>query len=165
MIELENSLNKLSVNPKPSKSASAFKKKQQSVADSWEDEDSGDETDRPLSSQPSTSYPAAPPPTPSSPSTSFNDWETFTHPFGYGLDGTSDQRSERPNSRPQKTDAVAKRMIAGALGVKSPKPTEEKRAFERAVKEKELRRRDQEKASAARAKEDAERAKTAVWSD
>jgi len=67
--------------------------------------------------------------------------------------------------RPEKTDAVAKRMIAGALGVKAPKKTEEQRAYDRAVKEKEIKRRNQEKEAAARAKEDAEKAKAAVWDD
>ncbi len=65
--------------------------------------------------------------------------------------------------RPEKTDAVAKRMIAGALGVKAPKKTEEQKAYDRAIKEKETKRRNQEKEAAARAKEEAERAKAAVW--
>jgi hypothetical protein len=67
--------------------------------------------------------------------------------------------------RPEKTDAVAKRMIAGALGVKATKKTEEQKAYDRAIKEKEIKRRNQEKEAAARAKEEAERAKTAVWDD
>lgn len=86
-------------------------------------------------------------------------------PFGYGIDGGSDARSERAALRPEKTDAVAKRMIAGALGVKAPKKTEEQRAYDRAIKEKEIKRRNQEKEAAARAKEEAERAKAAVWDD
>ncbi|KAG4441179.1 hypothetical protein IFR05_003297, partial [Cadophora sp. M221] len=51
--ELESSLNKLSINPQPSKSSSSFKKKQ-AVSESWDDEeleDSGEDTDRPLSQQ------------------------------------------------------------------------------------------------------------------
>ncbi len=65
--------------------------------------------------------------------------------------------------RPDKTDAAAKRMIAGALGIKAPKKTEEQRAYDRALKEKEMKRRNQEKEAAAKAKEEAERAKAAVW--
>jgi hypothetical protein len=162
---LETSLNKLSLHPRPSKAAAAFKKKQP-VAESWDDEelDSGEDTDRPLSPQQSADYPSAPPPTPISPSTSFAR-ETFITPFGYGIDGASDARSERANSRPEKTDAVAKRMIAGALGVKAPKKTEEQKAYDRAIKEKEIKRRNQEKEAAARAKEEAERAKASVWDD
>ena len=165
--ELESSLNKLSLKPQPSKvSAAAFKKKR-SVADSWEDEDvsSGEDTDRPVSPQQSANYPAAPPPTPISPSTSFQSRDTFISPYGYGTDGVSDPRSERSRARPEKTDAVAKRMIAGALGVKAPKKTDEQRSYDRAIKEKEMKRRNQEKETAARGKEEVERAKAAVWSD
>jgi hypothetical protein len=67
--------------------------------------------------------------------------------------------------RPEKTDAVAKRMIAGALGVKAPKKTEEQKAYDRAIKENEIKRRNQEREAAARAKEEAERAKAAVWDE
>ncbi|PSS07113.1 hypothetical protein M430DRAFT_37699, partial [Amorphotheca resinae ATCC 22711] len=164
--ELESSLAKLSIDPQPSKSSSAFKKKQQAVADSWEDEesDSGEDTDRPISPQQSKDYPAAPPPTPISPSTSTSEYESFINPYGYSPDASPSARSERPGARPQKTDAVAKRMIAGALGLKAPKKTEEQRAYDRAVKEKEMKRRNLEKEAAARAKEEAEKAKAAVWS-
>lgn len=56
-------------------------------------------------------------------------------------------------------------MIAGALGVKAPKKTEEQKAYDRAVKEKELKRRNAEKESVVRAKEETDRAKAAVWDD
>ncbi|KAK0104728.1 hypothetical protein ONS95_004999 [Cadophora gregata] len=165
---LESSLNKLSINPHPSKPSSSFKKKPP-VSESWDDEeldDSGNDTDRPLSQQQSADYPSAPPPTPISPSTSFARDTTFVNPYGYGgIDGVAEARSERPSSRPEKTDAVAKRMIAGALGVKAPKKTEEQKAYDKAIKEKEMKRRNQEKEAAVRAKEDAERAKAAVWDD
>lgn len=165
--ELNTSLTKLSLDPQPSKASKSFKKKQPALADSWEDEDvsdSGEETDRPLSPQQSADYPSAPPPTPISPTYSSHSRETFTSPYGYSADSISDARTERL-ARPEKTDAVAKRMIAGALGVKAPKKTEEQRAYERAVKEKEIKRRNQEKESAARAKEEAEKAKIAIWED
>jgi hypothetical protein len=164
---LESSLIKLSLNPQPSKSSASFQKKQ-SVAESWEDEEleSGDETDRPLSPQQSANYPSAPPPTPISPSTSFAR-ENSVNPYGYGTNGSvsSDARTERATSRPEKTDAVAKRLIAGALGVKAPKKTEEQKAYDKAIKEKELKKRNQEKEAAARAKEEAEKAKAAIWDD
>jgi hypothetical protein len=164
--ELESSLTQLTLHPTPSKSSSAFKKKQP-VAESWEDEDledSGDDTDRPLSQQQSADYPAAPPPTPISPTYS-SSRDTFISPYGYGIDGASDVRTERSGLRPEKTDAIAKRMIAGALGVRAPKKTEEQKAYDRAVKEKEIKRRNAEKEAAARAKEEADRAKAAVWED
>jgi hypothetical protein len=54
-------------------------------------------------------------------------------------------------------------MIAGALGLRTPKRTEEQRAYDRAVKEKEIKRRNQEREAAAKLKEEEERAKAAVW--
>jgi hypothetical protein len=60
---------------------------------------------------------------------------------------------------------VAKRLIAGALGVRAPKMTEEQRAYDRAVKEKEIKRRIVEKEEAAKAQEEAEKAKAAAWND
>jgi hypothetical protein len=161
--ELGSTLNKLSISPQQPKSPSASKKKQD-VAESWEDEDSGDDTDRPNSRQQSH-FPAAPPPTPISPSISSSDRDAFISPYGYGDSLTPNARSERPAVRPEKTDAVAKRMIAGALGVKAPKQTEEQKAYDRAVKEKETRRRNLEKQVAAKAEEEAENAKAAVWND
>ncbi|KAH6678430.1 putative ubiquitin-like protein SMT3 [Halenospora varia] len=161
----QSTLTKLSLNPQPSKSSASFKKKQQALAESWEDEDvedSGEDTNRPLSPQQSADYPSAPPPTPISPTS--RSGEAFINPYGYGMDGTSAARGER-TVRQEKTDAVAKRMIAGALGVKPPKKTEEQKAYDRAIKEKELKRRNQEKEAAARAKEEAEKAKAAVWDD
>lgn len=56
-------------------------------------------------------------------------------------------------------------MIAGALGVKAPKKTDEQKAYEKAVKETEIKRRNQEKEAAARAKEQAEKAKVSIWED
>jgi hypothetical protein len=161
---LESSLKKLSLDSLPSKSATSSKNKQ-SVSESWEDEElenSGDETDRPLSPQQSADYPSAPPPTPISPTSSFAQ-ETFVNPYGFGTGGPADPRTER--TRPEKTDAVAKRMIAGALGVRAPKKTEEQKAYDRAIKEKEIKRRNQEKEAAVKAREETERAKAAVWED
>ena len=54
-------------------------------------------------------------------------------------------------------------MIAGALGIRAPKRTEEQRAYDRSVKEQELRRRNRERDDAAKAREEEERAKAAVW--
>ena len=163
---LESSLNKLSIRPEPPSSTAARKNKQK-VTESWEDdelEDSGDDADRPLSHQQSADFPLAPPPTPISPSTSFAR-EGFISPYGYSADGGSAGRPERSSARPDKTDAMAKRMIAGALGVRAPKRTEEQKAYDKAIKEKEIKRRNLEKEAAARAKEDAEKQKAAIWDD
>ncbi|KAF3767668.1 hypothetical protein M406DRAFT_321653, partial [Cryphonectria parasitica EP155] len=66
-------------------------------------------------------------------------------------------------SRPEKTDAVARRMIAGALGLKAPKMTEEQRAYQKAIQEKERKRRDEQKAAEKRKEEEAAKAKAAMW--
>lgn len=56
-------------------------------------------------------------------------------------------------------------MIAGALGVRAPKKTNEQKAYERAMKEKEVKRRNKEQEAQARAKADAESAKAAMWNE
>jgi hypothetical protein len=56
-------------------------------------------------------------------------------------------------------------MIAGALGVRAPKRTEEEREFDRVVREKERKRRAEEKGREEREREEAERRKKAVWED
>ena len=164
---LESTLNKLSINSQPPNTPSASKKKKE-VAESWEDEDSGDDTDVPNSALQPNSFPSAPPPTPISPSISSSDRDAFVNPYGYGGGGGSSSLSPsttRAGARPEKTDAVARRLIAGALGVKTPKMTEEQRAYDRAVKEKEIKRRNLEKEAAAKAEEDALKAKAAAWND
>ena len=54
-------------------------------------------------------------------------------------------------------------MIAGALGIHAPKRTEEQRAYDRSVKEQEIKRRNREREEAAKAWEEEEQAKAAVW--
>jgi hypothetical protein len=147
-------------------------KKNKQPLDSWEDEElsSGEETDRPLSTQTSADYPNAPPPTPISPTSPYSIREPggFHNPFEDSWTTASVSklglRNDR-NVRPEKTDGVARRLIAGALGVKAPKRTEEQRAYDRAVKEKEMKRRNGEKEAKMRAEEEVARAKAAAWSD
>lgn len=62
-------------------------------------------------------------------------------------------------ARPEKTTAVAGRMIAGALGMRAPTKSEEGRQYERALREKVGR----EKEERRREEKERERAKTAVW--
>lgn len=161
----------------------------QVVADSWEDEDvesdtennSNDDTQQPLPLSPSLDSEspqihgsgfAAPPPTPSSPS--YNNSSSNTgaqlpwQPLAAGMAASppgSPVGGEGGLRRPEKTDAVARRLIAGALGVRAPRPTEEQRAYDRAVREKERRRREEEREAERRRKEEAERAKAAIWDD
>ncbi|KFX95677.1 hypothetical protein V490_03717, partial [Pseudogymnoascus sp. VKM F-3557] len=72
---------------------------------------------------------------------------------------------EGSEKRQEKTDAVAKRMIAGALGIRAPKKTEEERAYERAVREGEVKRRQREREEKAKEEEERERARRSVWED
>jgi hypothetical protein len=75
---------------------------------------------------------------------------------------SSTTSSER---RPEKTNAVAHRLIAGALGVKVPRRTEEQRAYDKAMREQEKKKRDQEREAKKKAEEDAAKAKAAIWDD
>ena len=145
--------------PEPVKQAKK-KSKKPVVADSWEDEDvsesDGDTT--PEAPTPASEGTAAPPPTPISPppdaQISRQQWPDTSR---YDVEGTS--------KRPEKTDAVARRMIAAGLGLKAPKQTEEQKAYQKSIREQEKKRREQEKAEEQKRKEDAEKAKAAIWDD
>jgi hypothetical protein len=138
------------------------------IADSWEDEDTSD--DEPASqgdAAPSPSIlsptlsaegPLDPPPTPISPQTT-NPW------VDTGRSGSPAAGKRDPNRRPEKQTAVAGRLIAGALGIRAPKRTEEQRAYDRSVKEQEIKRRNREREEQAKAKEDEERLKSSVWTE
>lgn len=78
---------------------------------------------------------------------------------------TSTPSSDRSDRRPEKTNAVAHRLIAGALGVRVPRRTEEQRAYDKAMREQEKKKRDQEREAKKKAEEDAARAKAAIWDD
>jgi microsomal dipeptidase-like Zn-dependent dipeptidase len=79
---------------------------------------------------------------------------------GGGFSGAS---SSDPAKRPEKTDAVARRMIAAGLGMKVPKQTEEQKAYQRSIKEQEKKRRELEKAEQQRLEDEANKAKAAMW--
>ena len=74
------------------------------------------------------------------------------------LDGSREKR-------PEKSNATAGRMIAGALGLKGPKMTEEQKKYEKAVREKERRRIENEREEGRRREDEANKAKRAVWDD
>ncbi|PLN83845.1 hypothetical protein BDW42DRAFT_164274 [Aspergillus taichungensis] len=134
--------------------------------------------------------PLDPPPTPISPqvsnpaTASSTSWSATSPPrSGSDSPASSASRTPTPTSvappnttttggreggstttrRPEKQTAVAGRLIAGALGIRAPKRTEEQRAYDRSVKEQEIRRRNREKEAAEKAREEEERAKAAVW--
>lgn len=151
------------------------KPKSKPVADSWDLESSGSDTETetgspaPLSTATTLTNddlpPHPPPPTPASPTPfDFPD----NSPYGAGrLRGDSGVSSGAGglDKRPEKTTAVAGRLIAGALGVRAPKRTDEEREFDRAMREKERKRRDEEREREKRETEEREARKKAVWDD
>ncbi|KAI9800346.1 MAG: hypothetical protein M1825_004116 [Sarcosagium campestre] len=156
--------------------------KRQTVADSWEDEvSSGEDTETEgggkgrKSSRPG--IPNPPPPTPVSPlspsvqrdvtaAESFSAWSAVCDgPSSPPQGASTTHAGASAASRPEKTDAVAKRMIAGALGVRAPKRTEEQKEYERAIREKEAKRKNQEREAQKRVQEAAERAKARIWDE
>ncbi|KAK4231311.1 hypothetical protein QBC38DRAFT_244709 [Podospora fimiseda] len=188
--ELTSSVTKLSLNTTaidtttPVARGAPKKKKSAPIADSWEDEagsdddaEKNDSQSEPEETPISTTFAGgtnAPPPTPMSPigkgqpfSPSaltapgiFNGLPSFDNPGGSAASGAS-----VAGKRPEKTDAVARRMIAAGLGLKAPRATEEQKAYDRAVREKEKKRREEEKEAARKREEEAAKAKQAVWDD
>ncbi|KAI0132323.1 hypothetical protein BJ170DRAFT_592286 [Xylariales sp. AK1849] len=158
-------MSKLSLDPTSKRKAKpADSKPKQPVADSWEDDDSGpssDDNGDGVSTPENKNAPhntgfQAPPPTPATPTYSSGaPWQSMTAP----------DSPESTTKRPEKTDAVARRMIASALGVKAPKLTEEQKAYDRALREKERKRRELEKDEERKRAEEAEKAKSAMWED
>ena len=163
---MESKLSHLSLDARPTHSVTAQKPKGKApVADSWDDESISDsDTESEDQSRPHrSSGPSAPPPTPISPS-AFPPWDSSPGPQAAGYLSTPKRdRGEEDIRRPEKSTAVAGRLIAAGLGVKAPKKTEEQRAYDRAIKEQEIKRKNREKAAREKEKEEAEKAKGAVW--
>ncbi|OOG01007.1 hypothetical protein ASPCADRAFT_202863 [Aspergillus carbonarius ITEM 5010] len=187
--ELQSSLRELSLTnkspikdiPRPTPPTSAphhqkpkKKKDPVPIADSWEDEvdstasasasdlEGGGGAGKSLTSSPALSPsirsaegPLDPPPTPISPQTTASQqpWPVYGNA----------PRARSPARRPEKQTAVAGRMIAGALGIRAPKRTEEQRKYDRAVKEQEIKRRNREREEREQEREEEEKAKNAVW--
>lgn len=150
-------------------------KKPAPVADSWEDEDvsSGSEAEDASEDaaegslgkgglKPGT---AAPPPTPISPNYAGRPMSPMGASVPAGAMYGAYDGPQAEKARPEKTDAVARRMIASALGVKVPKQTEEQRAYDKAMREKERKRREEQKGEERKKEEEAAKAKAAVWDD
>ncbi|KAI9763346.1 MAG: hypothetical protein M1835_007863 [Candelina submexicana] len=166
---LESHIERLSLQVnKETPASSNTKAHSRPVAESWEEELEGlswDEDDENEELQCRGDQPNAPPPTPSSPTTRFSyKWDDATV-IDHKVGRKRGEDHSKMSARPEKQTAVAGRMIASALGVRAPKKTEEQRAYEKAVKEKEIKRRNQQREDQSKAKEDAERARTAVWED
>lgn len=90
------------------------------------------------------------------------DFDTYnrTSPAGEGRPARATLDSGK---RPEKTTAVANRLIAGALGVRAPRRTDEQRAYDRAIKEQEQRKRDKEKEDRRLEEQRREQAKRSMW--
>lgn len=166
--DITSSVSKLSLQTSDGKKTTKSKPKKQEVVDSWEDEDvsSDSEPETDLKSAHPDGHAegtAAPPPTPISPTYTKSPQPSATSTSG-GYYAASDAPLS-PSSRPEKTDAVARRMIAGALGLRAPKQTEEQKAYDKAIREKERKRREEEKAAEAKKQEEAAKAKAAIWED
>lgn len=162
-------------------------KKSSPVADSWEDEaDDSDASDTDATPVADTggsrlAGTSAPPPTPMSPvaasakrpfspsvfAAAAAPTPGFTIPpfDGASPAATAAAAGTGPSKRPEKTDAVARRMIANALGMRAPRATEEQRAYDRAVREKERKRREEEKEQERKREEEAAKARQAIWDD
>ncbi|KAK4193949.1 hypothetical protein QBC35DRAFT_10529 [Podospora australis] len=172
-LSLKTSINtNLRANPEKKKKSAPV------VADSWEDEaSSGSDTeteDTPLGNNSHGAGTNAPPPTPLSPvgsqsrpfsPSALASPSTYGGPPSFDGPGIASQSSATPAKRPEKTDAVARRMIAAGLGLKAPRATEEQRAYDKAVREKERKRREEERELARKKEEEAAKAKQAVWDD
>jgi hypothetical protein len=155
---------KVAAKVKPSKNSETKSKDtsgSKAVAESWDDDSvSSDSDDGAVSSMQHDSHragTAAPPPTPVAPS--HNPGRGFGPPPD--VDGAGDSGVRRP----EKTDAVARRMISAGLGLKAPKLTDEQKAYDKAVKEKERKRREQEKEAERRKEAETAKARAAIWED
>lgn len=163
--DISSGVSKLTLETSNAKKTSKPKKKE--VVDSWEDEDVSSDTETETETDLPSAHPnghpegtAAPPSTPISPT--YNPSSQPPSAGGYRM--ASDLPSYT-TPRPEKTDAVARRMIAGALGLRAPKQTEEQKAYDKAIREKERKRREDEKAAEKKRQEEAEKAKAAIWED
>ncbi|UNI13514.1 hypothetical protein JDV02_000253 [Purpureocillium takamizusanense] len=188
--EVASSLSKLNIDIEATKKMPAASKRKPQVADSWEDdEDDDDDDDSPPGATATASYttagdlndepetpltsrarvPSPPPPTPMDPRHApVPEWDASFRGADWPSPSSSSSSAARdlpPSRRPEKTDAVARRMIAAGLGLKAPRQTEEQKAYQRSVREQERKRREQDKEQERRRQEDTERAKAAVWDD
>ncbi|GAM86068.1 hypothetical protein ANO11243_040780 [Dothideomycetidae sp. 11243] len=168
------------------------KSKPAAVADSWEDEaSSGDEAEPSDPSAPpaeqlsvklpetqlqptvSRDLPRAPPPTPAVRRAPTTDWSSAAGKFeafaehdhvGYGFaPEQQQQQQQREDKRPEKSTAVASRLIAAGLGVKAPRRTEEQREYDKAVRAQEKKKKEQKAEEERRRKEDDDKARAAIW--
>ena len=182
---LQSSLSKLQI-AQSSPIPIAKAKNKAGPADSWEDEADDDEssdteTESTTPIRSADDAPAPPPPTPSSPSMGVqylserSPYRTFP-PSGLdgGLDSSTSSGASTPSrrgeqlrpldeKRPEKSTAVASRLIAAGIGQKAPRRTKEEREYDQAMKIQEKKRRDGVKEEEARKVAAKEKALKDIW--
>ncbi|KAJ9656175.1 hypothetical protein H2198_005137 [Neophaeococcomyces mojaviensis] len=171
-MSVESKLSRLSLDLKaqsPGSSGTLANNKTDGTPDSWEDQPDDEapvEAPGPSLKQiTSNDNPAPPPPTPVS--------QENSDPFARKWEPSAAVDSGRPtlrygspangDRRPEKTTSTANRLIAGALGIKAPKKTEEQKQYDKAVKDAEIRRKNREREQQQRERLEDEKAKAAVW--
>jgi len=70
-----------------------------------------------------------------------------------------------PTQRPEKSTAVASRLIAAGIGQKAPRRTKEEREYDAAMRAQERKKREDAKAAEERKVVESERMKREVWGD
>ena len=154
-------------------------KKKKEVADSWEDEDvssSDEEAPAPAPAlapltEPKTTAASTTAPQPAASSKPRNRDASSSGGNAPSPSLSADWSRPDPSAydsgparRPEKTDVVARRLIAGALGIRVPQTAEQK-AYNKALLEAERKKREKARAEKKQQEEDAERAKKAAWDD
>jgi cell division protein FtsN len=77
----------------------------------------------------------------------------------------SKSASSGEERRPDKTTAIASRLIAAAIGQRPAQRTKEQREYDQAMKVQEKKKRDQAKEKVAQAQREKEQAKKDIWGD
>ncbi|CUS06987.1 unnamed protein product [Tuber aestivum] len=128
--------------------------------DSWEDASTSSSSDD------EANHPSPPPPTPTTPLT-----QTHTRNSSSVSSIASSRETGAPavagaaaGERPTTTDAVARRMISAALGVRA-KSTKEQREYDTAVKAAERKKREGERERSRLEEEERERVRRGIWED
>jgi hypothetical protein len=154
------------------------KQSQSEVVDSWEDDvedESKPRSDaskpvRPATSQTQKTSGYVRPTRPNKePVSSASNGPSF-NPDGSLNDGTvlSDASKPAPSGeerRPDKTTAIASRLIAVAIGQRPAQRTKEQREYDQAMKAQEKKKRDQAREKELQAQREKEQAKKDVWGD
>ena len=188
---LQTSLNKLQIStdtkPTTSKTSLAESWEDEDTPSSSDTETAETPPASAIALSSSHDIPAPPPPTPAAPSTTLpwtSNTLSKTNPNSqyhstppYGFDGTRDDvpssssnttrksTSNADDKRPEKSTAVASRLIAAGIGQKAPKRTKEQREYDQAMKVQEKKKRDAAKAEEERRKAEREKAMKDVWGD